>query len=203
MKNIETILKEAGIDNEETINKIVEAVNGNYKTVAEVQKIQKKLDTAETEKADLNSQLEEANKTIDGFKELDIEGIKKQVEDYKAAAETAKTEAKKELMKRDMTDFLDEKLGEAGYNVKSKRIRDSIKAEILDGKLKWDEEKKTFYGFDDYMKTEKEADPTIYETADEKQAREQRQASEEKAPKFTEPMTPASKEKKKVVPLVW
>lgn len=48
-------------------------------------------------KKTLEGQLSEANKQIESFKELDIDGIKKAAEDYKTKFEQAEAEGKKKL----------------------------------------------------------------------------------------------------------
>lgn len=55
------------------------------------------LDTKETELASLRTQLEEANTQIDGFKDLDVEGIKAATEEYKTKFEEAKIKAEQDI----------------------------------------------------------------------------------------------------------
>lgn len=49
--------------------------------------------TALTKAEQLEQQLQEAAKTIDGFKELDVDGVKKAAEDWRVKAEQAQEEA--------------------------------------------------------------------------------------------------------------
>lgn len=51
----------------------------------------------ETDRNGLKTQLEEANKAIEGFKGLDVDGIKKAADEWKAKAEQAEMDKKKEL----------------------------------------------------------------------------------------------------------
>lgn len=62
--------------------------------------IEKHKADAETTKAtlgQLQAQLTEANKAIEGFKAMDIDGIKKAADDYKAKAEKAETDRTAEI----------------------------------------------------------------------------------------------------------
>ena len=52
-----------------------------------------KISATEAERDGLKSQLDEAAKAIDGFKALDIEGVKKSADDWKAKAEQAAKDA--------------------------------------------------------------------------------------------------------------
>lgn len=55
------------------------------------------LSSKETELADTKKLLEDANNEIEGFKDLDVEGIKQASEEYKSKYEQAQEDAKKEL----------------------------------------------------------------------------------------------------------
>ena len=61
------------------------------------------LDTAQAQLTGLRTQLENANKQIESFKQMDIESIKKSADEYKAKAEQAQKEAAASIsrMKRD------------------------------------------------------------------------------------------------------
>ncbi len=76
-----------------------------HKTAAETQKT-----TAEQYK----TQLEEASKAIDGFKAMDVEGVKRSAEEYKTKYETAQT------------DF-DAKLAKIAYDSAAEKFIDTLK----------------------------------------------------------------------------
>ena len=57
------------------------------------------LDTKVAEVETLQGRLEEANKEIEGFKGLDVEGIKAKADEYKAKYEQAEVEAQEKLAK--------------------------------------------------------------------------------------------------------
>lgn len=63
----------------------------------DVEKAKADLTAAQTESATLKTQLDDANTTIEGFKALDVDGIKKAADDYKAKAEQAEADAKKQV----------------------------------------------------------------------------------------------------------
>lgn len=56
-----------------------------------------KVSAAEAERDGLKSQLDEAAKAIEGFKALDIEGVKKSADEWKAKAEQAQKDAEKQV----------------------------------------------------------------------------------------------------------
>lgn len=61
--------------------------------------VKAELDTKEAEVETLQGQLETANKEIEGFKGLDVEGIKAKADEYKTKYEQAELEAKEKLEK--------------------------------------------------------------------------------------------------------
>lgn len=98
MKNIISILTENGIElTEEIKTKVLDEMAANYKTVAEVEKTKAKLETALTEKADLeakinglqgdSAELEELRTKVAEFNEKEA---KRQEEESKAAEQTAR-----------------------------------------------------------------------------------------------------------------
>lgn len=84
-------LEGLGID-KENIDKIM-TENGK-----DIEGVKTNLSTKEQEVSTLRTQLDNANKEIEGFKDLDVEGIKKASEEYKAKFEEAQTQAEKEIL---------------------------------------------------------------------------------------------------------
>jgi hypothetical protein len=80
-------LTKLGITDEKVIDAIM-ALHGK-----DVEVHTSKVTTLEAENTGLKEQVKKAGETIEGFKKLDVDGIKKAAEDYKAAAEKAKTDA--------------------------------------------------------------------------------------------------------------
>lgn len=146
-------------------------------------KAQKEVEDLKAENQTIQTQLDTANATLDKFKDVDVEGIQKDVETYKKQAEDAKKELEAKLRNRDQDDWLKGKYDE--YGVASPYARKSLSAEIRDEKdgLKWKDG--AFLGFDDFMKAAKEKDAGLYKTKEEKEADEEEKELENNAPYFT------------------
>ncbi len=71
------------------------------------------LTEAEKQAEALQGQLEEANKAIEGFKELDVDGIKAAADDWKAKAEQAQKDAQAEITRLKFDHALEGALAEA------------------------------------------------------------------------------------------
>ena len=193
MKNIEQILKEAGVElTDEQKAAVNAAVTENYKTIAEFKKQATKLEAAEADRDTYKGQLDTANETLEKFKDIDPEKISDEIKKYKEEAENARKDADAKILERDQRDWLNNKLGKDGYNVKSPRAKDSLISDILSGKTgaKWDAKTQQFFGIDDLMKSEKEKDSSLYETEEEKAEAEAKEKAAGSAPKFTDKSEP-------------
>lgn len=137
------------------------------------------------ERDDYKARLETAKTTLKGFEGIDPEKIQQEIQSYKQKAEDAEKDFAKKLLQRDQADWLKGKLDE--YGVASPYARAQLIAEITDeaNGLKWKDG--AFLGLDDYMKSAKEKDAGLYQTAEEKAAAEKAAAEAAKAPKFTSP----------------
>lgn len=101
MKNIEQILKEAGIEvTDEQKAAVNAAVTENYKTIAEFDKQVKKLTAAETDRDNYKGQLATANETLEKFKDIDPEKQAEEIQKYKQAAKEAQDMATKQILER-------------------------------------------------------------------------------------------------------
>lgn len=81
-----------------------------------------KISAAESERDGLKTQLEEASKAIEGFKGMDIEGIKKSADEWKAKAEQAQKDAEAQVYKVRYEAALSDALKDAkAKNVKAVR----------------------------------------------------------------------------------
>ncbi len=189
MKNIEQILKEAGIEvTDEQKTAIVAEVGKNYRTSTDYERQAKKLEAAEADRDNYKGQLDTANETLEKFKDIDPEKQAEEIQKYKQAAKEAQDMATKQILERDQRDYLKGEFDNLG--IKSGRVRDSLMREIMgeDG-LKWKDG--TFMGLSDYLAKENEKDH-FYQTEDEKKAAEAKAAEEEakqkaagSAPRFT------------------
>lgn len=182
MKNIEQILKEAGIEvTDEQKAAVNAAVTENYKTIAEFEKQAKKLTAAEADRDNYKVQLDTANETLEKFKDIDPEKQAEEIQKYKQAAKEAQDMAAKQILERDQRDYLKGEFDNLG--IKSGRVRDSLMREIMgeDG-LKWKDG--AFMGLSDYLAKENEKDH-FYQTEAEKTEAEAKEKAAGSAPKFT------------------
>lgn len=183
MKNIEQILKEAGIEvTDEQKAAVNKAVTENYRTVADYDKQTKKLEAAESDRATYKGQLDAANETLEKFKDINPEKQAAEIEKYKQAAKEAQETASKQILQRDQRDYLKGEFDK--LKIESGRVRDSLMREIMgeDG-LKWKDG--AFMGLSDYLEKENEKDH-FYQTEAEKAESEAREKAAGSAPKFTD-----------------
>ncbi|TQI66259.1 phage scaffolding protein [Clostridium sp. KNHs216] len=130
--------------------------------------VQKHKTAAETYKA----QLDDANKQIEQFKGLDVDGIKKAADDWKAKYETSEADYQKKLADRDYNDAALSALADVKFT--SKAAKTAFLSLLKEKQLKLDDGK--LVGFDDVLKQAQADDPSAF-------------ASDKPAPKFTDPIT--------------
>ena len=187
MKNIEQILKEAGIEvTDEQKAAVNAAVTENYKTIAEFDKQAKKLTATEADRDNYKGQLDTANETLEKFKDIDPEKQAEEIQKYKQAAKEAQDMATKQILERDQRDYLKGEFDK--LKIESGRVRDSLMREIMgDDGLKWKDG--AFMGLSDYLAKENEKDH-FYQTAEEKAEAEAKEKAAGSAPKFTDKSEP-------------
>ena len=205
MKNIEQILKEAGIEvTDEQKAAVNKGLAENYKTIADYDKQAKKLEAAESDRDTYKGQLDTANETLEKFKDIDPDKQAAEIEKYKQAAKEAQETASKQILQRDQRDYLNAEFEKLG--ISSDRTRKSLMADIMgDDGLKWKDG--AFMGLSDYLAKENEKDH-FYQTEDEKKAAADRAAEEEakqkaagSAPKFTDKSEPKQAPTKDTTPI--
>ena len=203
MKNIEQILKDAGVEiTDEQKSAINKDVAENYKTVADYNKQVKKTEAAESNAETLKGQLSDAQETLKGFDGVDVDGFKKKISELEERATKVEKEAEEKILHRDQRDYLNAEFDKLG--ITSERTRKSLMTDIMgeDG-LKWKDG--SFLGLSDYLSKENEKDH-FYQTEEEKQEEESKQKAAGDVPKFTdksEPKQEPPKEDKKPVPRIW
>ncbi|MDE7323128.1 MAG: phage scaffolding protein [Lachnospiraceae bacterium] len=183
MKNIEQILKDAGVElTDEQKAAVNKGVMENYKTIAEFDKQSKKLEAAETDRDTYKGQLDTANETLEKFKDIDPDKQAAEIEKYKKEAREAREESDRKILQRDQRDYLNAEFDKLG--VESPRFRDSLMRDIMgeDG-LKWKDG--AFMGLSDYLAKENEKDH-FYQTEAEKAEAEAKEKAAGNAPKFTD-----------------
>jgi seryl-tRNA synthetase len=142
-------------------------------------------DTYKSQAENLQTQLDTANATIESFGDVkpeDVANLREQVNTYKTEAANAKAKYDADITQRDQTAWLNTQLDTFG--VKSPLARQAITANVMAEKtgLPWRDN--AFLGFADYMKAEKEKDPTLYLTEEEKAAEEAAQNKAGGSPAF-------------------
>ncbi len=188
MKNIEQILKEAGIEvTDEQKAAVNAAVTENYKTIAEFDKQAKKLTAAEADRDNYKGQLDTANETLEKFKDIDPEKQAEEIQKYKQAAKEAQEAADKRILQRDQRDWVNKQFDEIG--VTATHTREYYAGKVMDEKdgLKW--KNGEFVGFKDYISKENERDH-FYQTEAEKAEAEAKAKAAGSAPKFTDKSEP-------------
>lgn len=188
MKNIEQILKEAGIEvTDEQKAAVNAAVTENYKTIAEFDKQTKKLTAAEADRDTYKGQLDTANETLEKFKDIDPEKQAEEIQKYKQAAKEAQEAADKRILQRDQRDWVNKQFDEIG--VTATHTREYYAGKVMDEKdgLKW--KNGEFVGFKDYISKENERDH-FYQTEAEKAEAEAKAKAAGSAPKFTDKSEP-------------
>ncbi len=198
MKNIEQILKEAGIEvAEEQLAAVNKIMPENYKTVADYDKQVKKTEKAEGERDTYKQQLIDAQETIKGFDGVDVEKLNKDIADWKERAQKAEKDAATQILQRDQRDYLKGEFDKLG--ISSDRTRKSLMADIMgeDG-LKWKDG--AFMGLSDYLSKENEKDH-FYQTETEKAEAEAKEKAAGSAPKYTDKSEPKQAEAKDTSPV--
>lgn len=168
MKNIETILTEAGLElTDDQKTAINAAVKENYKTIVDYEKQTAKYST-------LEGQYNTAKDALSKFDGVDVDALRKQVQDAQDALTKAENDAKAQLAARDYADAVKAQVDSLSFS--SNAARKSFIADLTAKNLPLENGK--LLGFDDYVAAYKESDAGAI--VDPKAAG--------KAAKFTDPM---------------
>ena len=148
-------IKVEGLENglpKEVIDKLMDM---NGKSIEDLKKENEKL---KTEKEGLETQLTEANSKIEGFKEIDVEKIKAEVDEWKEKYETDTKNLKDSLTQKDY----DYKVSELtnGLKFSSNGAKKSFLNDLKEKGLKLEDGK--LLGFDDFVKSYQETDPDAF-----------------------------------------
>lgn len=121
MKNIETILKEAGIEvTEDQLKKVNEAVKENYKTVNDYQKQVDKTENLQETLEETQTALEEAKENLKKQEGVDAEALNKTIEDLKKQIKDNENEYNNKIAERDFNEMLEKAVtGAKGKNLKA------------------------------------------------------------------------------------
>jgi len=109
-------LEQLGLTDEELIQKII-VLHGK-----DIEAMKTTNSTLTTELGTAKEQLAEANKAIDGFKTLDVEGVKKAADEWKEKAEQAQKDANEQIRQLKLDHAVDNALtGAKAKNAKAVR----------------------------------------------------------------------------------
>lgn len=115
-----------------------------------------KFDSKETEVADLKTQIEDANKEIQSYKDMDIDSIKKSAEDwetkYKEEVENQKAEKEKSIREERTNAFFNE------VEFASESAKAGVIAQFNQKDFKYDEETGKFQGASEWLEELKKND---------------------------------------------
>lgn len=121
MKNIFEIMKEYGLEVPEDKRKEFEAaVLENYSTRSDYEKQKTALDSAGEKLKTSDETMKRLEKELEEYKDADVSGLKKQIEDLKDDLEKKDEEYQRQISDRDFDDLLKESISQAkGRNAKA------------------------------------------------------------------------------------
>jgi len=169
-------LAKLGIEDEELVQKII-VLHGK-----DIERLKSELDAKAGEIEQLNNQLAEAGKAIEGFKEMDIDGIKKAAEEWKSKAEQAKLEADQKVQELKLEHALKDALVAA--KAKNPKV---VKALLEMDKIKFSEDGEQLEGLEEQLAAIKEENDYLFETSEpakEKEDEDEEEEEEEYFPKI-------------------
>ena len=156
MENIKDILKKYGIEiPADKVADFEKDVAANYKTVNE---FDKKIGRVETERDNYKQQLETATETLKSFEGVDIDGMKKQLQEWQSKAEGAEKDYREKLEARDFEDALKAEM--ESWKFSSEAAKKSVMAEVRAAGLKLKDGK--ILGLKDLIETIKAADASAF-----------------------------------------
>lgn len=171
MQNIETILKEFGLEiPEERREEFRVKFHENYKTVSDYGRL-------ESERDKWKTQAETAEETLKGFEGIDPEQIQTELATWKKKAEDAEKNAQKQLYDRDFSDALKAEMDV--YKFTSEAAKRDVMSQIKAAELKLKDGK--ILGLSDLIEQIKKNDATAF-------VDDQQERLEQNRARFTNPM---------------
>ena len=120
----------------------------------DIKKLQDDNETLRTDIANTKQLLTDANKEIDGYKEMDIESIKKSANDWKQKYEDLEKQKTQEEYERKIDNYI------SGLNMNDEVHAEKLKSQIKEKELKFEDDK--LIGGDDIVKIYKEKYPHVF-----------------------------------------
>lgn len=147
-------LKDLGLE-DEVINKIM-TENGK-----DIEKHKTEKDAYKTKYDDTKKLLDDANTTIQSYKDMDVEGIKKSAEDWKTKYETDTAALNNKIAQQEYEHQADKYLNK--YEFSSNLVRSAVLNQFKEKNFKLEND--TFLGADDFMKQLQESEPGIFKVS--------------------------------------
>ena len=121
MKNIETILKELGIElTDEQKEKLKKEHNENYKTINEYEKQTEKIETLEKSVKDTEETLKTTQEKLKEFEGVDTKALNDEIEKLKRTITENESSYKAKIEERDFNDLIEKAIaGKKGINAKA------------------------------------------------------------------------------------
>ena len=121
MKNIETILKELGIElTDEQKEKLKKEHNENYKTINEYEKQTEKIETLEKSVKDTDETLKSTQEKLKEFEGVDTKALNDEIEKLKQTITDNESNYKAKIEERDFNDLIEKAIaGKKGINAKA------------------------------------------------------------------------------------
>ena len=121
MKNIETILKELGIElTDEQKEKLKKEHNDNYKTIKEYQDKVDKIETLENTVKETNETLKTTQEKLKEFEGVDTKALNDEIEKLKKTITENESNYKAKIEERDFNDLIEKAIaGKKGVNAKA------------------------------------------------------------------------------------
>lgn len=120
--------------------------------------LKSKIETLETERDGLKTQLNDANTEIQSYKDMDIDGIKQKAADWEAKYNTDTQALRDKLSEQEYSYAVNGAV--SGMQFTSAAAKKAFVSDLKDKGLKLEDGK--LLGLDDYVKTYKESDPHAF-----------------------------------------
>lgn len=167
----------------DSYNTLSEDIKNQYKDIDLVDSskyVKKELfDNKENELTTTKGLLKDANEEIQSYKDMDIDTIKKNADDYKEKYENAEKMIEKQNKEFAAKEFLNE------YHFANERSKKSVLAEFLEKDFKFENDK--FLGAEEWMKTLADTEPDIFKAKDDPEGGNS-QKNDGQKPQFTNPL---------------
>ena len=121
MKNIETILKEAGIEvSDDQMKQVTDAVKENYKTINDWQKQVEKAESLQSSLNETKTSLDKATESLKKLEGVDAEALNKQIADLNQQIKDNEAKYNSKMAERDFNELVEKSIVKAnGRNSKA------------------------------------------------------------------------------------